>query len=331
MRLRLLGGLRSIWNHRRARARSIPVGLTPFEQAQRSWARSIASYADVPAPYSTFFQPLQAKGVPFPLVAIAPSYEGFLHREIEKLVWATSDEIRILERRGHKIDVRSYLIPGISCVEVSSRLLDARLEIMGLEGDGLAPARTAVRFNAVTEYLFSPIVTRIRSGAEVSKVPQTGGQDPFDAWGKRNFKFMNYAKRSLVGDEEIHQAILQPEISVNIGAAFGRTYRRMVSPTNAIILTNRELIAIREVPSPGDRERYGGVWNYMPLSRIDHLSLAGAGQGNVVLSIHLPGEIHIDLRYEASARLQLDTLLATFHELRNGNSQGNTAGTRDAF
>ena len=70
---------------------------------------------------------------------------------------------------------------------------------------------------------------------------------------------MNYAKRSLVGEEEVQQAILQPEISVKIGAAFGRTYQRMVAPTNAIILTNREIITIREVPSPGGRERYGGV------------------------------------------------------------------------
>jgi hypothetical protein len=274
---------------------------------------------------------LEAKGVPFPLVLIAPSYEGFLHREIEKLVWATSDEVRILERRGHKIDMRRYPIPGISCVEVSSRLLDARLEIMGLEGDGLAPARTAVRFNAVTEYLFSPIVTRIRSSAEVSKVPRTGGQDPFDAWGTRNFKFMNYAKRSLLGDEQVQQAILQPEIWVQIGTAFGRTYRRMVSPTNAVILTNRELIVIREAPSPGNRERYGGVWAFMPLMKIDHLSMTGIGHGDVVLSVHLPGEMHIDLRYEASARPELDALLATFHELRSGSSQGKTAGTRDPF
>ncbi len=329
LRRRIQTGLWSIWKERRALARSVPVGLTSFEQTQRSWARSITSLADVPAAYRSFFQPLEAKGVPFPLVIIAPSYEGFLHREIEKLVWATSDEVRILEKRGHKIDMRRYPIPGISCVEVSSRLLDARLEIMGLEGDALAPARTAVRFNAVTEYLFSPILTRIRAGSERSRLARPGIRDPFDAWGTRNFKFMNYAKRSLVGDEEIQQAILQPEISVRIGAAFGRTYRRMVSPTNAIILTDREVIAIREVPSPGGRERYGGVWDYMPLRRIDHLSIAGAGQGVVVLSIHLPGEVHVDLRYEASARLELDALLATFQELRNSRSKGNTAGTRD--
>jgi hypothetical protein len=274
---------------------------------------------------------LEAKGVPFPLVLIAPSYEGFLHREIEKLVWATSDEIRILERRGNKIDVRSYFISMISCVEFSSRLLDARLEIIGLEGDALAPARTAVRFNAVTEYLFSPILIRIRAGSERWRLTRPGMQDPFDAWGTRNFKFMNYAKRSLVGDEEVQQAILQPEIWVHIGTAFGRTYRRMVSPTNAVILTNRELIVIREVPSPGNRERYGGVWDFMPLMKIDHLSMTGIGHGDVSFSVHLPGEMHIDLRYEASARPELDALLATFHELRSASSQGKTAGTRDPF
>lgn len=312
---RRLSGLRSIWNERRARARSSSIGLTPLEQAQRSWARSIAAYADVPAEYRSFFEPLQEAGAPFPLVVIAPSYQGFLQREIERLVCATSDEITFMEKRGRRLETHCYPIGKISCVEVSSILLDARLKIMGLERGERLPGSTTVRFNAVTDFLFAPIVARIRSGAELLKPGPRRRPDPFDAWGKQNFKFMNYARRSLLGNEEVHQAILQPEIRVKVVSAFGRSVHRTISPTHAILLTDRELITIREGPAPGGRERYGGVWDYMPLRRIERLSIAEAAHGAVGLSIHLPGANHFDLLFEASARNRLEALQAKFDEL----------------
>jgi hypothetical protein len=131
---------------------------------------------------------------------IAPSYQGFLHLEIERLVCATSDEITFMEKRGRRLEAHCYPIGEISCVEVSSILLDARLKIMGLERGERLPGSTAVRFNAVTDFLFAPIVARIRSGGEVLKPGPRRKPDAFDAWGKQNFKFMNYARRSLLGN-----------------------------------------------------------------------------------------------------------------------------------
>ena len=302
--------------------RSNAIGLTPFEQAQRSWARSITSYADVPAEYATFFDPLRASGAPFPLVVVAPSYEGFLHREIEKLVCATPDEVTILERHGHRLFLRRFPIAGISYVEMSSALLDARLKIVGLEGDDRLPATTAVRFNSVTEFLFAPIVTRIRSAGSASEPRPDGQSTAFHAWGRQNFKFMNYARRSLLGQEAVHQAILQREIRVNIVSAFGRSLRRTASPTHATILTDREFISIRELLYPGDQERYGGVWDYVPLPRIDRLSVASVGHGLVGLTVHLPGEARLDLQYETSAGPELDALRAKFSELQGIEVEG---------
>jgi len=184
-----------------------------------------------------------------------------------------------------------------------------------LERGERLPGRTAVRFNAVTDFLFAPIVASIRSGAEALKPGPRRKPDPFDAWGRQNFKFMNYARRSLLGNEEVHQAILQPEIRVKIVSAFGRSVHRTISPTHAVLLTDRELITIREGPAPGGRERYGGVWDYMPLQRIERLSIAEAGHGAVGLSIQLLGGMHLDLPFEVSARNRLEALQAKFDEL----------------
>jgi hypothetical protein len=292
------------------------IGVTPFEQAQRSWARSIASYSDVPAEYRSSLRPLLAAGAPFPLVVLTPSFEGFLRRETEKLVCAMSDEVAILERRDHKVQVRRFPISAIRCIEVSSVLLDSRFKIEGLEGGGLVPATASVRFNAVTEFLFTPIVIRIRSGGQTSKAGPGGAADLFQDWGRSSYKFMNYARRSLIGNEPIHGAILQPEIRVGVLSAFGRGYHRTISPTHATILTDRELISIREVPYPGRRERYGGVWDYMPLAHIEALSVTSVDRGFLVLSIEWPGDTHLDLQYEAAARDALDALVAEFPGLR---------------
>jgi hypothetical protein len=298
------------------------IRVTPFEQAQRSWARSIASYADVPPEYRRALEPVLAAGAPFPLVVLTPSYEGFLRRETEKLVCASSDEVAILERRGNKVNVRRFPIGAIRCVEVSSILLDARFKIEGLEEGSPIPASASVRYNAVTDFLVTPIVMRIRSRGLPSRAEPGAAANPFQDWGRRSYKFMNFARRSLIGNEPIHAAILQPEIRVEVLSAFGRSYRRTISPTHATILTDRELITIREVPYPGRRERYGGIWDYMPLALIETLSVTDADRGVLVLSIEWPGDAHLDLQFEAAARASLDALVAEFPLLKAARRGG---------
>jgi len=321
MHTKFLTSMRTLWDARRGRAGRAAIGLTPFDLAQRSWARSIAAYTDVPLPYRPFFEPLQAAGVPFPLVVIAPTFEGFLHRETEKLVCAASDEVCVLEGHGAKLDVVRYPLPRITCLEVSSVLLDARIKITGPEGDGLVPTSTTIRFNAVTDFLFAPIVARIRRGEAGSNAAPAARSDPFNAWGRDNFKFMNYAKRSLVGDEVTVHAVLQREIRLGVLSAFGRTYCRTLSPTHATILTDRELITIEEILPKGDRDRYGGQWSYMPLDRIECLSMTGVQRDLVTLCVDLFGGGRRQFQFELSAREELDALVGKFTSLKEGRSR----------
>ncbi|MCJ7513999.1 MAG: hypothetical protein MUO23_13675 [Anaerolineales bacterium] len=300
------------------RATNASIGPTPFEQSQRSWARSIASYADAPGAYWPFFEPLQQAGVPFPNVVVAPTYEGFLHRETEKLVCASSGEVCILEMHGDRLGAGRYPMCGITCLRVSSALLDARITIMGLGQDGLAPTSSTIRFNAVTDFLFAPIMRRIRTGEAASTASSAASPDPFKAWGRRNLKFMNYAGRCLLEGEVVVQAILQPEILVGVASAFGRTYRRTVSPTHATILTDRELITIQEIPHKGDHERYGGLWTYLPLDKIEQLSITVGHHRLTALGVQLRGDTYLQYSFEPSARNELDALVGRFMELKAG-------------
>ena len=143
------------------------------ERTRASWARHIPTYAAVPPAYRAFFEPLQAAGQDLPHAVLAPSYEGFLHRATEKLVFALGQEIHVLEKAGNTFQAHCFPLPAISYVEFRAVLLDAHVKICGLADRG-TPACCTIRFNAVGDYLFRPIVETIRRAAIGAGDAETG-------------------------------------------------------------------------------------------------------------------------------------------------------------
>lgn len=285
------------------------------EQTRASWARHIKSYGDVPTVYRDFFESLQARGQPFPYTVLTPSYQGFLRRATERLICLLSDEVDVLERSGNSFNAHRFALDGISYVEVRDVLLDSHVKISGATREGLAKTCT-LRFNSVTAYLFRPVVRGIRlATGDATDAPQPAERDEFGHLVTVNYKFMNYARRSLLPGEEVIQAILQPEIRDRLLTAFGRTFFRTVSPTHMTILTDRELIMIREEYSRSAEERYGGAWTYMPLSKVVALSQSARGGGLLGLSVQLPGGGGPEGLFEASLKPEVDRLVARFGEL----------------
>ena len=86
------------------------------------------------------------------------------------------------------------------------------------------------------------------------------------------------------------QAIFQPEIRAKVFTLLGKSFYRMVSPAKAIILTDCELIAIREEEKACGAGRYGGIWDYLPLNKIRNVSLRERDGGLLALSVELPEE-----------------------------------------
>ena len=291
-------------------------GLTGFDQSQRSWAKAIRSISEVPQAYASFFESLLTLDSPFPVTVLTPSYEGFLHSEAERMVCAMPEELAILTPRSTGLDVVRYPYAGAEYVELHIVLLDGHLKFAGTESGG-AHTTTVIRFNAVTDYLFTPIVNQIRRGGQPPG-PMGDGHDAdsFMGWVKSNYKFMNYARRSLLGDEAIRHAFLQSEIRVRVASALGRTYSRPVAPTLATILTDQELILIREVLVRRNQDRYGGIWDYVRLKAIESVEIAETGRGHLRLSIGLHGGAPLEFLYEPSARQDLEGLVQELHGLR---------------
>jgi hypothetical protein len=302
--------LQDLWQKIRGEGGAAPdPQLSHAEQTRRSWARALDSYAAIPGPYRDFFAPLQEAGRPFPYAVLTPTYEGFLHRAAEKLICDLGSEIAVLERSGGTCQVQCYPLAGISRVQVQTVLLYSRITISGRNRQGVH-ACSSVRFNTVTDYLFTPIVVKMRPAGPA----QPGaGPEVFADWATISFKLMNYARHSLLAGETVLQAILQPEIRTAVFRALGRTFFRTLSPAHATILTDRELITIREEQRLGGEERYGGTWDYIPLSQVVDLSTRSQEDGLLAWTVQLPGDERIELLFQAAARPQLDRLGAAGH------------------
>ena len=190
------------------------------------------------------------------------------------------------------------------------------IKISGITRQGI-PASSTINFNSVGDYLFTPIVKTIRlATGDFKGVAQDLELDKFDHLIRSNYKFMNYARRSLLAGEKVIHFILQPEIRVPVIKILGKTYHRIISPTQMSILTNRELIIIREdEPKGGFVDRYGGIWDYIQLDKIMSLNLNRKSNDLLVLSIQLPGNILLEFPFQTPAKPELDQLAHQFHEL----------------
>jgi hypothetical protein len=81
------------------------------------------------------------------------------------------------------------------------------------------------------------------------------------------------------------------------------------------ILTDRELIMIGEEYRRSGEDRYGGIWDYIPLNKIVALSLSREGSNLLSLSIQLPESACLDYLFEASAKREVEQLLDLAKEL----------------
>ncbi len=318
----MLAIMRNIWRMILAKNLASIIASIPRisadEQTISSWAKPIKSYEAVPDIYKDFFEPYLANGRAFPYSVLTPSYEGFLHRTTEKLISDFGAEITVLERKGNTFEALCYPLKGISYVEVRTVLLDSHFKICGVTRHGV-PASSILRFNSVTDYLFMPILETIRSANHHSKETiQSAEFEKFDRWVRSNYKFMNYAKRSLRGGEKVIHTILQPEIRTKLLTILGKTYYKTISPTHVCILTDGELILIREEVRQSGDDRYGGIWDYIPLNKIVNLSLSEKDKDLLLLSVHLAENTRLECLFQASAKGEIDQLLERFGELSEG-------------
>jgi hypothetical protein len=290
--------------------REPPREVSADEQTRLSWARLAESIEDVPEAYRSFFDALAPEHrEPFPYTVITPTFRGFQTPQTEKLVCRIGDDIHVLEKSNGRPAPVCFPLKDILRIETGTILLQSWLIIDGMDAGGRY-ASTTLRFNTVTEPLLAPFVEGFRSAAAGPAAGDGAAADlaAFDSLETLHFKFKSFGRKTVRAGEKVVQMILQPELRRNFFHIAGFTLSRQIAPTHMIILTDRELILIREDESRnwGKENRYGGIWNYVPLRKISSVSLSrGEDGGLLILTVRLPQKVRLDVPYPSSRRAEV--------------------------
>lgn len=272
----------------------------------------IRSKADIPQTYQEIFQRLISQSAPFPYtLLLLPDKWGFA-KSNSKLVSITSGTINIFEKNKKEVTATVYDFQDISYIETGTILLYSWITIYGItEGK---PSKTTLEYNTVLEKLFKPIVTRIRTvihhleETDAARDRLREEQAKFDHLLQLHYKFMNFGKSSLVGGERVSKIILQPGINRRWYFKFTN---RCITGSHLTILADQELIFIKEEQSRSITRgiRYGGIWYYIALKKINRLStLPDEDKGIVTLQVEVNGGEVIDSVFEFTRQPELNEL-----------------------
>ncbi len=292
--------------------------LAADDQTRLSWARPATAYSEVPGLFQPFFDAFPPEErEPFPYAVISPSYKGFLQPEKEKLICRIDGNLYVVEQKADGLMSTSFPAAQIRYIETGSILLSSWFTICGIDSRG-NPASTTLKFNSVTEHLFSPFVEWFRTvvnpaGRTAEPAAETS---PFDALADVNFKFMNYGRKTVPPGEPVLQFVLQPEIRAAAFTFLGFSITRRIATAHLAILTESDLIWIRDDPSQQTMARspYGGIWNYIPLAGIESVSLIPVEDDLLELSVHLSGQERLKIPYAATKKTEADKMCRRISE-----------------
>lgn len=282
--------------------------LTGARQTMMSWAKVIESYAAVPEVYQDYCKPLLEGGRPFPYMVLAPAISGNRHTATEKLLCEVDDVFYVWERVGSHIISTAYPLKTICALEVGSILLYSWLTVRGVTSEGAA-SYTVIPFNTATGRHLAPFIHKMRPAP--TAVDETGWQAElakFDYLVSASFKYMNYARESLVRGEKVIQTVWQPPIRQHRFTLFGRPFHRTIALAHLALLTDQEVILIGDdAQSTARGVRYGGIWQYVPLRHIAAAALTQPADDRVTLSLTLAcGGQRLDKVFAASSQPALE-------------------------
>jgi hypothetical protein len=286
--------------------------MTAYAQTKSSWARRVRSFVELPDVYRDGLKAL-LDNRPLPYAVLTPTYPGFIHRETEKLVFSLDRHFHVWERAKGGLTCTRYALDDIHWVESGSILLYAWIGIHGVSSCGEL-VKSLFRFNSVTDQLFAPFINEIRgAGGDSASVDHELEIQKIDCLCRPGFKFKNYARRSLLPDEPVIDALWQPEIRHKLLTLLGRSFYRTLAATHLLVLTDRELIVLHEAEA-GPRwqadSRYGGVRVYIPLDKIASIAVAKTDANLLALSVHLPAGDCVKCLFVAAQQPAVDRFLS---------------------
>lgn len=289
----------------------------PDDPRARSWARRIESLADVPEIYTPFFDsPPGTRREPFPHTVLTPSFRGYTGRpQKERLLCIVYGQVHVLESVEGCLRTTCFSPAQVSFLERGSILLFAWISITG--GVGNATRSVSVRYSPVTDHLMLPFLECLRAPTTAGNSADLAAERArFDYLRQGHFKFMSYGQGSIRPGARVRRILLQPQIRHEYLGLFGVALSRLVWPSHLTILTDSEVILIRDDDSQHwiMGSPHGAIWTYIPRRKIEDASITPAEDGRLALSFVLSGGASIRSIFDSTLAPQLELLL---EELRS--------------
>lgn len=278
---------------------------TSSTQTMRTWARRIKSHEDLPKAFQGILHD-QDQLSPY-TVYIPEDRFSLFGRRHGKLLCLSDDRLVLFEARGDRILHSSCSLDDVMSITRGTVLLMSWFIIRTISGT------LKVQFNTTNMECFEPILKRLRSQCAPmasSDAPEEHRKElaKFDFLTSVYYKYMNYARQSLgVGDTVVDMAY-QPERCIYEGVSlFKKTLFRRYATSHLSILTERELILIKE-PAATRYERttlYGGIFTYIARPNIRSISFVPDSEAALcTMTVALP----VNIRHTSELSLDNESL-----------------------
>lgn len=276
-----------------------------------SWPRLISENKDIPPLFVGKFHSAACHLEQFPYTIYLPRYSWNERETNELLLFVIDDQLYILEETKNGIEVTGYPFEDIVLLNRGTMLLYSWIKIVGLVNGKIKT--TVIEFNTVTESMFERLLSAIRhkygSSTAFDDAFACTGSSGLEALSNLDYKFSNYARKSILSGQRIRELLFQPVIK----AKYFRFFSRMISKAHLHILTDSELIVIKEDNADVKRfktKKYLAVWHYVPLNKIQSVSMSENNQDMPVeLKVELPDGIVLSSVFDASNKKCLSDMI----------------------
>ena len=263
--------------------------LPATAQTKRSWARVVDSLGNVPAIHQDQVRAITEAHGSFPYTIVTPTYEGFLSKGSEKLICAFDGKLYVLTDSSDHLEPEAVEYSNITYTQHASVLLKSWLKLT-VAVTGASPKQFVFRYNSASERCFIPLIEMIRAHSRIQSDPIAQIEDNnLKFLEQLDYKLFNYGISGLLPNQRVRSTLYQSVVQQDLIRFHRAVFTRTLFPAHLSILTDNELILI----SDGEQahwhnyRRYGGVWTYVPLSMIDHVSIADDSKDLLTLKYDL--------------------------------------------
>jgi len=278
-----------LWQRLTSVSHSTKSFLPATAQTKRSWARVVDSLDNVPAIYQDQVRAISEAHGCFPYTIVTPTYAGFLSKGSEKLICAFNEILYVLTYSSDHLESQSVEYSTITYTQHAFVLLKSWLKLTVAVTD-TAPKQFVFRYNSASESCFIPLIEIIRSHSRIQSNPIDPIEDNnLQFLEQLDYKLFNYGVRGLLPNQLIRSTLYQPAVQHYLIRVHRAVLTRTLFPAHLSILTDNELILVSDGEQTHwhNNRRYGGVWTYVPLCMIDHVSVVDESKDLLTLKYDL--------------------------------------------